>query len=403
MMDDGGIPQEPIVPIWADALDMIPGVATTTGWNLGRVSKTITHGGTSGRLRRRVAEDVMSPYNRSRGLGGMLRGGTTQTFGPRHLRRFTRAANIDATNAIGAGGRPIYSPFNSLSWAGNKLFDWGGKNNRIRASDLGGKMSRFAGDATGGEKAFAPGTLGRIMTMRDISGMSARKFAGKRSNIEAAIHDLHPKYYNETFKPNIGSLVGESDEAMRFGYRSGIGSTINSGRISGKMAGYIQGAEAAAKGESALMGARATATGHFAEGIERGAEAYLGRASGGFAVNSAGEAVAARTAPTALGRFVGSGAATGILKGVSVGSWVLLAHDLALGTGKMIGRGIKTGIEAAQSVKGSLDKPVMGMGFKDNTVASTSRQRGVAAIANSRLNARSMLGSEASMMSAHFG
>lgn len=59
--------------------------------------------------------------------------------------------------------------------------------------------------------------------------------------------------------------------------------------------------------------------------------------------------------------------------------------------------------EAVKSMQGSMRKPLFGMGYQDNEVAATSRSRGVMAIQNSRLNARSMLGSEASMMAAHFG
>jgi hypothetical protein len=81
----------------------------------------------------------------------------------------------------------------------------------------------------------------------------------------------------------------------------------------------------------------------------------------------------------------------------------MLVHDAALFAGKMVGRTFDTAFSAANSVKGSLDKPVMGMGFRDNTVAATARQRGVMAIQNSRLNMRSALGSEASAMYAHFG
>jgi hypothetical protein len=55
------------------------------------------------------------------------------------------------------------------------------------------------------------------------------------------------------------------------------------------------------------------------------------------------------------------------------------------------------------SFKGQIDKSPFGMGYRDNTVAATSRARGVQAIQNSRLNARSVLGSEAGMMHAHFG
>jgi hypothetical protein len=54
-------------------------------------------------------------------------------------------------------------------------------------------------------------------------------------------------------------------------------------------------------------------------------------------------------------------------------------------------------------MKGTINKPLFGMGYKDTEVAATSRARGVMAIQNSQLNARSALGSEASMMAAHFG
>lgn len=68
---------------------------------------------------------------------------------------------------------------------------------------------------------------------------------------------------------------------------------------------------------------------------------------------------------------------------------------------------IKPGINLAQdgfrSYKGQIDKAPFGMGFKDNSVAASSRQRGVMAIQNSRLNARSVLGSEAGAMHSHFG
>lgn len=75
--------------------------------------------------------------------------------------------------------------------------------------------------------------------------------------------------------------------------------------------------------------------------------------------------------------------------------------------GKMAATGIVSAgnfaKEAVKSMQGSMRKPLFGMGYQDNEVAATSRSRGVMAIQNSRLNARSMLGSEAGMMAAHFG
>jgi hypothetical protein len=69
----------------------------------------------------------------------------------------------------------------------------------------------------------------------------------------------------------------------------------------------------------------------------------------------------------------------------------------------VIGGGARFARDAMKSMQGSINKPAFGMGYVDNEVAATSRARGVAAIQNSRLNARSALGSEAGMMASHFG
>lgn len=103
-------------------------------------------------------------------------------------------------------------------------------------------------------------------------------------------------------------------------------------------------------------------------------------------------------------------AASGVVKGVSAmvpGLNVLatgqLIYDLAKGAGKIAVKGVNFAKDALKSMQGTINKPMFGTGFKDNEVAATSRSRGVMAIQNSRLNARSLLGSEASMLAAHFG
>jgi hypothetical protein len=80
-----------------------------------------------------------------------------------------------------------------------------------------------------------------------------------------------------------------------------------------------------------------------------------------------------------------------------------LIYDIGKGFGKVAVAGANFAKDALKSMQGSISKPMFGTGFKDNEVAATSRARGVMAIQNSRLNARSLLGSEASMMAAHFG
>jgi hypothetical protein len=91
------------------------------------------------------------------------------------------------------------------------------------------------------------------------------------------------------------------------------------------------------------------------------------------------------------------------LRSASIVGNAALVYDL----GKLAGKGLMAGgnfaKDAVKSMQGSMNKPLFGMGYRDNEVAATSRARGVAAIQNSRLNARSMLGSEAGMMAAHFG
>ena len=80
-----------------------------------------------------------------------------------------------------------------------------------------------------------------------------------------------------------------------------------------------------------------------------------------------------------------------------------MTYDIGKGVGKMIMGGGNFGKDALKSMQGTINRPLFGAGFKDNEVAATSRSRGVMAIQNSRLNARSALGSEGSMMAAHFG
>lgn len=91
------------------------------------------------------------------------------------------------------------------------------------------------------------------------------------------------------------------------------------------------------------------------------------------------------------------------MPGLNVIGTASLVYDLTKMAGQAFISAGNLAKDAVKSMQGSLQKPLFGMGYKDNEVAATSRARGVMAIQNSRLNARSMLGSEAGMMAAHFG
>ena len=116
-----------------------------------------------------------------------------------------------------------------------------------------------------------------------------------------------------------------------------------------------------------------------------------------------GAAQAVKSGGTRVGLAVAGEVALKALPGVNL----IFAADMAYQLAKLAGKGVQAGINFAKdgmkSMQGTMNNGVFGAGYQDNEVAATSRARGVMAIQNSRLNARSLLGSEASMMHAHFG
>lgn len=103
-----------------------------------------------------------------------------------------------------------------------------------------------------------------------------------------------------------------------------------------------------------------------------------------------------------VGLAVAGEAALAAIPGVNL----IFAADMAYQLGKLGGMAVKGAInlgkDAMKSMQGSMRGGMFGT-YKDNETAATSRARGVMAIQNSRLNARSMLGNEGAMMAAHFG
>jgi len=87
---------------------------------------------------------------------------------------------------------------------------------------------------------------------------------------------------------------------------------------------------------------------------------------------------------------------------------LIFAADMAYQLAKLAGKGVAAGINfgkaGMKSMQGNMYNGILNSGsYKDDEVRATSRARGVAAIQNSRLNARSLLGSEGAMMAAHYG
>ena len=107
------------------------------------------------------------------------------------------------------------------------------------------------------------------------------------------------------------------------------------------------------------------------------------------------------------GARVGVAAAGSMALAAVPGLNLIFAADMAYQLAKLGGLAVKSAInlgrDGLKSMQGTINSGVMGGKYQDDEVRATSRARGVAAIQNSRLNARSLLGSEGAMMAAHYG
>ena len=104
-----------------------------------------------------------------------------------------------------------------------------------------------------------------------------------------------------------------------------------------------------------------------------------------------------------VGMAVGARAVAAAVPGLNLIFAADMAYQLAKLGGLAVKAGINFGKDGMKSMQGNMHTGVFGAGYKDDEVRATSRARGVSAIQNSRLNARSLLGSEGAMMASHFG
>lgn len=374
-------------PLAYDLLANMPSVMATMGWNVSRVQQTILRGGSN-------------PGTNARGI--------RQTFSPRYWRRMGNASNIDPTHwnriidegirDIKAGSRGslgrsistrrVYSPFNFLASAGNFV-----DRNIGKVPGMSGVASAMA-SGNSDNFAFSPGTIGRIGVGNKIMNMSAARLSRFDANIASAVREMTPDYNPAGMFRNWDRAFAEGRigiEELRATRIGAIDSTIG-GRVSAKAVGAIRGFEAA--GNINITNAlRAAADGNIAygQGLDRGAQFYARMAARNDLVGKAGTFAARQ------GMISGAARAAGPI------GWMLLAHDVAKLGGITAGHMFNGIIAAGKSIQGSITKPVFGVGFKDNQIAATSRARGVMAIQNSRLSARSVLGSEAAAVMSVLG
>jgi hypothetical protein len=354
------------IPLAQDLLSSLPTVSHTMMWNMRRVSNTMVKG----------------PRKRAASARGFR-----QTFSPGAFNRLGSVSNIEPPS-----GSRTYSPFNVLANYGNK--------GAVRAAKSEGRAGRYIaghlGPAGSDGTWFSAGTAGRFSTMGRVYGARQRSLNKMAPNIGNAFKELNPTQFQTAFNrfkltsapESVKNFVGFQNTVINQFGRNEMGQAVGMsmrGSISQKMAGFAHASTMRHAGMGLEEATNLTVRGsNFFKGAEK---AYQWAGSGGL---KGAAASSARFAP-ALARAAGP-----------IG-WALLARDVAVMTGKVFSSAAKTAIDAGNSIKGSIDKPIMGMGFRDNMVASTSRQRGVMAISNSRLNMRSALGNEAAGIHAAWG
>lgn len=367
------------IPLGVDLLSSLPAAHHTVMWNMSRTANTMTKGGRRG-LKNRL------------GVGQYKGRGIRQTFSPFGVRRLGSVENIDPLP-----GSRTYTPFNFMSRTGNKL--------AARASRGSTRAGRYVaghlGPAGQSGEWFSAGTFGRVAAMGRIYGSSDKALTKMSSSVMEAFRTLNPNQYSQAFVRNTfsniptGGYGGMAQRAMKVSStpinlagRNELGQMVGlsmRGSISQKAAGYIH---ASVMNKAGVGVADATSLAVQGSNFSKGAAKFASHLEAGGV-----RGLAARSA-----RF-----APGVARAAGPVGYVLLARDLAVMSGKVVSHAAQTAIEAGGSIKGSLDKPIMGMGYRDNMVASTSRARGVQAIQNSRLNMRSALGNEAGAIHAAWG
>jgi hypothetical protein len=357
------------------------------------------------------------------------------TARPRALTRFNSLAMFNASE-----NSAHYSPFQMVAkLSGGRAI----KNEAFRKAVYGADATV---DSLKGEQVFQRGMLSMITTGRrtDILERKAAKGSGRATKKLATAQEqvrrlagmnnssltatktftggqfgrILPKSAGAglvlpagqtltTTSPMAAALSGGNKVGLTGNLMASAGATQGSRFVQGYFRGALGQMDAGGLTDDAMRGA-SKAVSHIqtaikAAGIqgpfdERVLKGSVVKNLGGF-TNALKVATKSKEGAMVLGGRAGIMA----VPGLNLLATASLVYDLGKMGGELVKSGVNLARDAVKSMKGSIDKPMFGMGYKDNEVAATSRSRGVMAIQNSRLNARSMLGSEGSMMAAHFG
>jgi len=356
-------------------------------------------------------------FNERVGLGADFNSETQKAYSGGVLGRIAsinRVNTLDSIIARGAGTSRFSQARHAKAVASKNQI----VANALKVAEIGNPVAKTAPVTTAGREAVRR-VLDAARVARD-SGMAAPLEHTARVARSAKASATTAAVATETARRTAMA----THETAKF-----IGSEMTTGVLSNRITSFFGGAtnymnaSAKQKGTFGLAMRAAGIDNKMARrallddfmGSDTKAAKYVGgfrrELAGGIKQLQIGGKAALNTSATTLGRLsglkvLGSGAiksAGAFMPGLNVLATGQLIYDLAKGAGKIAVKGVNFAKDAMKSMQGTINKPMFGSGFKDNEVAATSRSRGVMAIQNSRLNARSLLGSEASMLAAHFG
>jgi hypothetical protein len=394
------------------SLGHFPGAAATGGWNGMRIGNTITRGGYN--------RGVMGKYapgleNRAMG-GGTIRKFAKNNLNPRSWGRLNDAAQVHGYNGS-------YTPANMIAGLGGKALNKYAAG--LDADSAMGKRFASYGISADDAEPFQAGAYGKFTASNKLynaRGLSKKRFTsvmdyiGKNdSGLMTHIQNIGGTSVDDAFAG--ARKLGKVESKAMGDFVSMTGSHSATNLVGGYMSASRGAVEAGTKavagsaGKTSWLRGVSMAESHLALGGMEHAGGKLivsetGKRAGVGALKSGlGKAIEAGGAKAGVrfGSAIGMKAVGMAIPGVNVLMAAMMVHDIAQMGMELVKGGADLAKDGIVSMKGSIDKPVMGMGFRDNEIAATSRARGVQAIQNSRLNGRSILGSEAASAFAHYG
>lgn len=270
----------------------------------------------------------------------------------------------------------------------SKMGNWGaGKVARLGKGKESGKLASMWATREAGGEFFQGGGLGRINAAAKLQGMNQARYSD--------LFDASGQFKSQFMAKNARGLGGSVFPATGGQAAHSILMQMD-GVVSGRVGGFIAGTTRQS-GMSAVAGNKYAQAG-YDRAVNWSLDVKGGLAAGKGRLSKEGGRYAGKRAALAGGKLA--------LKAGSLTTpigWALFAYDIAKAGARAAGYASRTVFQAADSATKGLRTPIGGRQFIETNASLTSRSRGVMAIQNSRLNARSVLGNEASSMAGYMG